>query len=310
MKRYPNLLTDTLAYLLIHLLIFIIFITGLGCGLALDLAPQLSRLISDPTPSRTWRRVGLPTLTPTPELPSEAHHPASTPTTAAQLPTQMLGPVASPTLSSHTTPVAQVNPAFSNLSPVQLSIHQQAPSATPLPRDFEPTVTSTSTNNTFHPTQTLLPTPTPTLITRLTATRLLLPTALPSPAPTPHQPNYDFLLAEFYNSPTTNSFLLVYVAVVDPNDIPIGDMKIVGTRQDHNLTYASPPTKWHYEGYNAPGEHIKSGNVKFEPPGGLESTSWVLHLEDAHGQRQSEDISFDVDENNKQWYFIKFRRKF
>lgn len=123
-------------------------------------------------------------------------------------------------------------------------------------------------------------------------------------------PEYDFMLNEFFNSPTTNHFLVMYVAVVDNNDIPIGDMKVVGTRLDHNLTYESPLTKWHYEGYNAPGEVVKSGNTKFEPPGGIENTSWILHLEDAHGNRMSADVPFDTNENDRQWYFIKFRRKF
>jgi hypothetical protein len=135
------------------------------------------------------------------------------------------------------------------------------------------------------------------------------PLATPTPVPPP-TPGYDFLLAEFFNSPTTNSFMMVYVAIVDPQEIPIGDMKIVGVRLDHNLTYESPLSKWHYEGYSAPGEVIKSGNTKFEPPGGLETSDWVLHLEDAHGNRQSEDIPFHVDVENKQWYFIKLRRRF
>lgn len=102
----------------------------------------------------------------------------------------------------------------------------------------------------------------------------------------------------------------MYVAVVDANDIPIGDMKVVGTRLDHNLTYESPLSTWHYEGYNAPGEVIKSGNLKFEPPGGIETTSWVLHLEDAHSVRQSADIPFDTAENDRQWYFVKLKRKY
>jgi hypothetical protein len=85
---------------------------------------------------------------------------------------------------------------------------------------------------------------------------------------------------------------------------------VVGTRLDHNLTYDSPVSTWRYEGYNAPGEHIKSGNVKFEPPGGIETTKWVVHLEDAHGNRQSDDIPFEVNEDDKQWYFIKLRRRF
>lgn len=132
-------------------------------------------------------------------------------------------------------------------------------------------------------------------------------TAGPPPVPSAE---FDYLLAEFYNSPTTNSFLTIYVAIVDPKEIPVGDMKVVGTRLDHDLTYESPLSTWFYEGYSAPGAVIKSGNVKFEPPGGIETTSWVLHLADAHGNRMSDDIPFDVDANNKQWYFIRFKRKF
>jgi hypothetical protein len=123
-------------------------------------------------------------------------------------------------------------------------------------------------------------------------------------------PEYDFLLAEFYNSPTANPFMVMYVAVVDANEIPIGDMKIVGTRLDHHLTYESPLSTWYYEGYNAPGEVIKSGNVKFEPPGGIETTGWVLYLANSSGARMSEDVPFATDEANRQWYFLKFKRKF
>ncbi|MBN1217436.1 MAG: hypothetical protein JXM69_00790 [Anaerolineae bacterium] len=116
-------------------------------------------------------------------------------------------------------------------------------------------------------------------------------------------------VGQFFNSPTTNSFLVIYVAIVDANEIPIGDMRIVGTRLDHNLIYESPLSTWYFEGYNAPGQVIKTGNVKFEPPGGIETTSWVLHLEDAQGNRHSAEIPFDTAEHAKQWYFIKLKRK-
>ena len=102
----------------------------------------------------------------------------------------------------------------------------------------------------------------------------------------------------------------MYVAIVDTNEIPIGDMKVVGTRLDHNLTYESPLSTWHFEGYNAPGEVIKSGNVKFEPPGGIEDVDWLIYLADANGARLSDDVPFHTDPNSKQWYFVKFRRKF
>lgn len=191
------------------------------------------------------------------------------------------------------------------LTPTPASTNTPTPTKTPAPTDTPLPTATPSPTQPVTPTQTNTPAPTHPP----TATLMPSPTAIPSPTLTP-VPDYDFMLAEFYNSPTTNQFLMVYVAIVDPNEIPIGDMKIVGTRLDNNMTYESPLSTWHYEGYNAPGEHIKSGNVKFEPPGGIESTSWVVHLVDAHGNRQSVDIPFDVDASNQQWYFIKLRRKY
>ncbi len=200
-------------------------------------------------------------------------------------------------------PFASLPTLTSTSSPT--TIPTKTPTSTPTPSPTHtatPTVTPTHTN-TPAPTETPTPTHTPS------ATLIPSPTPTPLPTFTP-VPDYDFMLAEFYNSPTTNPFLMVYVAIVDPSEIPIGDMKVVGTRLDNNATFESPLSTWHYEGYSAPGKVIKSGNVKFEPPGGIESTAWVLHLENAHGIRQSVDIPFNVDGDNKQWYFIKLRRKF
>jgi hypothetical protein len=195
------------------------------------------------------------------------------------------------------------------------------PSLTPTPAETPtPTATSTATptatssatatpTNTPTPTQTASPTRTPSPTATPPPTNTPTSTPIPPPTATP-LPEYDFMLAEFFNSPTSNSFLLIYVAIVDIKEIPIGGMKIVGTRENDNLTYESPLSTWHYEGYNAPAHVIKTGNVKFEPPGGLETTGWRLYLADAHGQRMSADIPFEVDQENPQWYFIKFRRKF
>ena len=188
------------------------------------------------------------------------------------------------------------------------------PSHTPTPTPTTtPTETSTPTN-TATPTIAPNPTDTATPLPSATPTNIPPPTPVPPPTATPPPtdtpvPEYDFMLAEFFNSPTNNSFLVIYVAIVDPNEIPIGGMKIVGTRLDHNLTYESPLSTWFYEGYNAPGDVIKSGNVKFEPPGGIETTSWVIYLADAQGNRMSADLPFETDANAKQWYFVKFKHK-
>ncbi|MCB9078434.1 MAG: hypothetical protein H6631_12620 [Anaerolineaceae bacterium] len=188
----------------------------------------------------------------------------------------------------------------STATPTSTPTETSTPTQTPLPTDTPtPTITPTSTN-TPPPTNTPVP-PLPTPVPS--------PTETPFPTATP-EPEYDFLLGEFFNSPTTNPFMVMYVAIVDMNEIPIGDMKVIGTRLDHNLTYESPLSTWYFEGYNAPGEVIKSGNVKFEPPGGIEATDWIIYLADANGARLSADVPFHTDPNDKQWYFIKFRRKF
>lgn len=231
-----------------------------------------------------------PVATPTPEL-------------ISRLLDELIESFSEPTA----TPAATPRPTFTATStPTPIPTATATPTITPTPTNTPiPTNTATPTDI---PTATNTPTPTSTPKPP-TATPVLPPTVTPTPTLTP-MPEVDFMLAEFFNSPTTNPFMTIYVAIVDPKEIPIGDMKIVGTRLDHNLTYESPLSKWHYEGYSAPGEVVKSGNVKFEPPGGIETTSWVLHLEDAHGNRQSYDVPFDVDQNDKQWYFIKFRRKY
>lgn len=256
------------------------------------IALNFSGFTENPRPTAT--RIRRPAATPTPEgifeeivsslrnAISDAPDDAKGPVMLVNLPTLTPTPTETPTLPPTYTATPTETP---------LPTQTPAPTATPLP------------------TNTPLPTSTPASTNTPTATAVSIPTDTPTPTLTP-LPEYDYMLAEFFNSPTTNPFLVMYVAVVDPNEVPIGDMKIVGTRLDHNLTYESPLSKWHYEGYSAPGEVVKSGNVKFEPPGGIENVSWILHLEDAHGNRMSDDIPFHTNPDDKQWYFIKFRRKF
>ncbi|MCG3209861.1 MAG: hypothetical protein FOGNACKC_03488 [Anaerolineae bacterium] len=246
------------------------------------------------------------------ELPAvtSAQHPKTLPTPRPRQLKILPNPV--PTATDTPTPLA--SPTFTP-PPAQLPTSVVVAAVNPAPGAIPvvyptvggmPTVIpTTGAIPIIYPTPGSPPLPTIALVSEAE----ISPVATPLPTATP-MPEYDYMLAEFFNSPTTNNFLLIYVAIVDSKEIPIGDMKLVGVRQDQNLTYESPLSTWFYEGYNAPGEVIKSGNVKFEPPGGIESTSWVLHLEDSHGNRQSDDVSFDVDINDKQWYFVKFRRKY
>jgi hypothetical protein len=313
--------------ILLSCFLLIFMITGPACSLAQRLAdavkapepaPARRVVVLPPAPGQMQGQIALPTLgaepvalNPALELQSgvftsplagaveaanptpvaiRTRRPTPTPATILNLVAGLIetfgGPAATPTraLRLISLPTVILTPTG---TPTPLPTDTPLPTETPLPTD------------TPLPTHT----PLPVLLAQIS------PVATPGPTVTP-APQYDFLLGEFFNSPTSNNFLLIYVAIVDPQEIPIGDMKVVGTRLDHNLTYESPLSTWHYEGYSAPGEVVKSGNVKFEPPGGIETTDWVLHLEDNHGQRLSEDVPFRVDAGNKQWYFIKFRRKF
>lgn len=267
------------------LLVLVGVVSVLTCALVVTLAfrladtagaPSVRKTVIDEPPPYPRRLIILPGPMPTATgTPTAIPRPPLTPL-PAQLPAS--------------TPLAVVNPA-----PGAIPVIYPTSGAVPV------------TNSTFgaipviYPTPGSPPPPTPTLVPP--------PATSPTATLTP-LPDYDYMLAEFFNSPTTNSFLLIYVAIVDPREIPIGDLRVVASRQDNDLTYESPLSSWHYEGYSAPGEVIKTGNLKFEPPGGIETASWVLHLADAQGNRQSFDVPFDVDAGHKQWYFIKFRRKY
>ncbi len=251
-------------------------------GEALGVSPQPLIQVWQPTPTPT--EVGLssfitewwaePTATSTPRRVVQVM-PTFTPTATPS-------PTSTPTSTPTETPLPTATPLPTN-TPI--------PTNTPLPTDTpEPTSTPTNTPRPYIPPPTNTPTPAP-------------PTLTPKPV-------YDFLLNEFFNSPTNNPFMVMYVSVTDINDIPIGGMKVVGTRLDHNLTYESPLSTWHFEGYSAPGEVVKTGNLKFEPPGGIESTKWLIHLQDANGVRMSDDVPFHTNQDNRQWYFVKFKRKF
>ena len=276
-------------------LLLLFMITGPACSLASHLADRAMQAARSPTPTRRWR----------PALPP-AGSPAAAPVAKAGLNAPASPTVPAPTLSPTPTATPRAAPPVTS---GQAAVAGNSAAVAPGQPAAPAVVVNPTAPSMSIPIVAVIPTSPPALIPTPAASPDLPPGVTPSPTLTP-VPDYDYMLAEFFNSPTTNNFLLIYVAIVDPNEIPIGGMKIVGTRLDHNLTYESPVSTWHYEGYSAPGHVIKSGNVKFEPPGGIETTGWTLHLEDAHGHRQSADIPFEVDENDKQWYFIKFRRKF
>ncbi|UCC87431.1 MAG: hypothetical protein JSV81_21660 [Anaerolineales bacterium] len=200
-----------------------------------------------------------------------------------------------------TTPIA-----YQFLTPVPTL----TPSATPPPTDTptptsSPTHTSTPTG-TPSPTATATPTPTQTpLPTRTFTPAPATPTPTPTWTPTP---SYAYRAAELYTSHTSNQFLSGYVAIVNHQEIPIGGVKAVGSFEPGGAHFESRLSNWFFEGYSAPGPVLKTSSVKFEPPGGIQLGTWLIHLEDEGGMRLSEDVAVSTNPNQPEWFFIKFKQ--
>lgn len=197
-------------------------------------------------------------------------------------------------------------PTFTN-TPRPTFTHTPTPTPTPT---FTPTPTAT-----FTPTPTVTPTPTntptPTDTPTVTPTNTPRPpTATPTVTLTP-VPVYDYLVEEFYEDYTSNNFLTMYVAMVNKQEIPIGGLKLVGVFQPGGATHETELSKWHFEGYSvpSPGQVLKTGSVKFEPPGGFHDGKWIVHLQNEAGQRMSADFEFHTSADIPKWYFLKFKSR-
>jgi len=188
-----------------------------------------------------------------------------------------------------------------------------------LPPTFTPSVTPTPTNTTI-PTSTpmpLPPTPTnpPMAMVTATATATLPPnpTSPPQPTATPpptatSTPSFAYQAREVYTDQTSNPFLTGYIAIVNAQEIPIGDVKTVGNFDPGNLHYESPLSNWFFDVATAPGAGAKTGSVKFEPPGGIQKGTWTIHLEDEGGTHVSDDLTIATDPDNLQWFYVKFQQ--
>lgn len=181
------------------------------------------------------------------------------------------------------------------------------PTATPTATDT-PTNTPTVTNT---PTETSTPTITPT------PTETGTPTNTPTNPPPPPTatatftpvPDYPFLTAEVFEGTTSNNWVTGYIAIVTSNEIPIAGLKAVGRFMPGGATYETDISTWQFGGHSPPGYTVKTGSVKFEPPGPIHTGAWFIHLEDARGVRMSQDVEIQMDENYWEWFYIKFRLK-
>lgn len=205
---------------------------------------------------------------------------------------------------------------------VEVAVATPRPTFTPTPDwtatptvTLTPMPTATPTNTPF-PTDTPIPTDTPTPVPTDTPlpTETPPPTNTPKPVPPtatftpapPPTPSYPFKIAEGpLWVPTTNSWLVIYFALVDANNVPIGGLKVVGdhTNGIHKVSAESCYQYCESNGYSGT---VKQGNVKFEAP--LESGTWNLYVVDGGGAQVSDVIPMTIDVNNPGWAFMILRR--
>ncbi|HRV91075.1 MAG TPA: hypothetical protein P5526_02805 [Anaerolineae bacterium] len=195
------------------------------------------------------------------------------------------------------------------------------PTFTPTP-DFTDTPTVTPT-----PTITPIPTETPTPVPTDTpvATDTPEPTETPTPAPIPPTPtpgpptdtpepeptatpDFPFKIKEQGNrefQKTSVNFVSSIVAVTDANGTPIGGYKLVGTNNT-GQSYQSAESSWRYDALSGLEGYVKQGNIKFEPPGGFNDSTWTVFIVDSAGNQVSAPISltYPSDPSQRAWDFI------
>ena len=202
------------------------------------------------------------------------------------------------------TPLAQVSrtprPTFTPTPP-----WTPTPTHTPTP-----TMTSTPTDTPI-PTETPIPTDTPTPEpTNTPRPRPQPPTDTPAPPPTPE---YPFAVIEI-SSPefthTTNPMIVVYVAITDQNNTPLGGYRVVGdsAQSPYQSHVESPPSCYNWCATSGRGGYIKAANVKFEPGPFIDGT-WNIYLVDGAGQQVSPvvPLTYSTDPNAWRWDFVAFR---
>jgi hypothetical protein len=110
---------------------------------------------------------------------------------------------------------------------------------------------------------------------------------------------------------TNYNAITVYAAVVDQNNTPIGDLKIVGDQTPSGLHAESLLTTWNYSTANCLNcNYVKQGNVKFEPGLFIDGT-WEVYLADQSGTQLSPKVSLSYGAAPESWVwdFILFRKK-
>jgi hypothetical protein len=218
-------------------------------------------------------------------------------------PAPILRPTFTPTLDPDHSPVEGMAVAAAGDALLPAPVKVATDVATPVP-----TITPSDPT----PTPTPLPTATPSP-TNTSPPPPPRPTATPvPPTPTP-APEFPFVVAEQGNrmfQKTTYHVLTIYVAITTFDNVPIGDLKIVGDHTPSGKHLESAPSDWNWSVNNClTCDYVKFGNVKFEP-GSFSDGIWNIYVADRSGRQLSPAVPLAYSSDPEQWVwdFIIFRK--
>ena len=104
--------------------------------------------------------------------------------------------------------------------------------------------------------------------------------------------------------------MLARRAVTTFDNVPVGDLKIIGDHTPSGQHVESAPSDWHWSVSNCLDcSYAKFGNTKFEP-GPFTDGVWHIYLADSSGQKLSPVVPFTYSSDPEQWVwdFVIFRK--
>jgi hypothetical protein len=110
---------------------------------------------------------------------------------------------------------------------------------------------------------------------------------------------------------TTNVSVVVFVAITDQNNTPLGGYKVVGDCANAPIQHVeSPPSCYDWCTTTGVGGYVKAANTKFEPGPFVDGT-WNIYVVDGSGRQVSAvvPLNYSTDPNQWRWDFIAFKMK-
>ena len=155
----------------------------------------------------------------------------------------------------------------------------------------------------------LPPSPTSTATATVTQTPTPFPptnTPVPTDTPPPPPPAFPFVIKETAQFPTNHPNFDVYVAIVNNDNRPLSDYRVIGTHSS-GLQVESRASDGDWT-VNSGANHYKGGNLKYEAPNSSTGV-WKLQLVVSANTPVGPPIDFSFDAVNPTWYFIIYERQ-